>query len=98
MEVFVMIVLLVGAISQGSAAHDGVEGEPAMVEVPAAVRESNDEPGEVRATAEVDQAQLQDCMLDRHYMIYRDLSRSHVRKSNTATESAGDCEGVCADE
>lgn len=98
MEVIVMIVLLFGAISLGSSTHDGVEGEPAMVEVPVAVRESTDEPGEVRATAELNQAQLQDCMLDRHYVIYRDLSRSHVRRSNTATESAGNCDGVCADE
>lgn len=98
MEVFVVILLLFGAISLGSATHEGMEAEPATVEVPAAVNASPDGPGDVRASEDDDEAQLQDCMLNRHDMIYRDLSRAHGREIVAATKSAGDCDGACANE
>lgn len=98
MEVFVVILLLFGAISLGSATHEGMDGDPMTVEVPAAVNASPDGQGDVRASEDDDEAQLQDCVLNRHDMIYRDLSRAHGREIVAATKSAGDCDGVCADE
>ncbi|MEZ5542932.1 MAG: hypothetical protein R3F42_12960 [Pseudomonadota bacterium] len=97
MEVFVVILLLFGAFSLGSTTHDAMEAEPKTVEVPAAVNVSPDRPDDVRES-EDDEAQLQDCMLNRHEMIYRDLSRAHGHEIVTATKSAGDCNGRCADE
>lgn len=98
MEVFVAILLLFGAFSLGSATHEGMEGDPTTVEVPAAVNASPDGPGDLRASEDDDEAQLQDCMLNRHDVIYRDLSRTHAREIHATTESAGGCDGVCTDE
>ena len=98
MEVFVAILLLFGAFSLGSATHEGMDDDPTTVEVPAAVNASPDGPDDVRASEDDDEAQLQDCMLNRHDVIYRDLSRAHAREIHAATESAGDCDGVCTDE
>lgn len=98
MEVFVVILLLFGAFSLGSTNHDAMEAEPATVEVPAAVNVSPDRPDDVRESEDDDEAQQQDCMLNRHEMIYRDLSRAHGHEIVTATKSAGDCDGRCADE
>lgn len=97
MEVFVVILLLFGAISLGSAPNEGMEGDPTTVQVPAAVNASPETPDNARES-EDDEAQLQDCMLNRHEMIYRDLSRAHGRELVAATKSAGDCDGRCADE
>jgi len=98
MEVFVVILLLYGAISLGSAPNEGMEGDPTTVQVPAAVNVSPDRPDDVRESEDDNEAQLQDCMLNRHEMIYRDLSRAHGHEIVTATKSAGDCNGRCADE
>lgn len=98
MEVFVVILLLFGAFSLGSTNHDAMEAEPATVEVPAAVNASPNRPDDVRESEGDDEEQLQDCMLNRHEMIYRDLSRAHGHEIVTATKSAGDCDGRCADE
>lgn len=98
MEVFVAVLLLFGAFSLGSATHEGMEAEPTTVEVPAAVNASPDGPGDARASEDEDEAQLQDCMLNRHDVIYRDLSRDHGRETVAATKSADNCDGVCADE
>jgi len=97
MEVFVVILLLFGAFSLGSTTYDTMEAESKTVEVPAAVNASPDRPDDVRESEE-DEAQLQDCMLNRYEMIYRDLSRSHGNEIVAATKSAGDCDGGCADE
>ena len=77
MEVFVAIVLLFGAFSLGSATHEGMEADPTTVEVPAAVTASPVGPSDARTSEDDDEAQLQDCMLNRHDVIYRDLSRAH---------------------
>jgi hypothetical protein len=98
MEVFVVILLLFGAFSLGSTTHDAMEAEPATVEVPAAVNVSPGRPDDARELEDDDEAQLQDCMLNRHEMIYRDLSRAHGHEIVTATKSAGDCDGGYADE
>lgn len=105
MEVFVAILLLFGAFSLGSATHEGMEGDPTTVEVPAAVNALPDGPDgvhasgdDVHASGDDDPAQLQDCMLNRHDVIYRDLSRARAREINVAAESAGDCDGACTDE
>lgn len=97
MEVFVAILLLFGAFSLGSATHEGMEGDPTTVEVPAAVNALPDGPDDVHASGDDDPAQLQDCMLNRHDVIYRDLSRARAREINVAAESAGDCDGACTD-
>jgi len=98
MEVFVAILVLFGAFSLGSATHEGMEGDPTTVEVPATVNASPDGSGVLGASEYYDQAQLQDCMLSRHDVIYRDLSRAHTREIQAATESVSDCDGVCTDE
>ena len=98
MEVFVAILLLFGAFSLGSATHEGMEGDPTTLEVPAAVNALPDGPDDVHASGNDDPAQLQDCMLNRHAVIYRDLSSTHGRAAVAATKSAGNCDGVCADE
>lgn len=98
MEVFVVILLLFGAFSLGSATHQGAEAEPATVQVPTAANVSPDGPNGVRASEDNDEAQLQDCMRNRHDVTYRDLSRVHGRAIVTAPKSAGDCDGECADE
>jgi len=98
MEVFVVILLLFGAISLGSAPNEGMEGDPTTVQVPAAVNASPETPDDARESEDDSEAQLQDCMLNRHEMIYRDLSRAHRREIVAATKSAGDCDGVCVDE
>ncbi len=98
MEVFVAILLLFGAFSLGSATHEGMEGDPTTLEVPAAVNALPDGPDDVHASGNDDPAQLQDCMLNRHAVIYRDLSRAHAREIHATTESAGGCDGVCTDE
>ena len=98
MEVFVVILLLFGAISLGSAPHEGMDGDPTSVEGLAAVSASPDGLDDVRASEDDDETQLQDCMLNRHDVIHRDLSRTHGREIVAATKSAGDCDGVCADE
>lgn len=98
MEVFVAILLVFGAFSLGSATHEGMEGDPTTVKVPATVNASPDGSGVLGASEYYDEAQLQDCIQNRHDVIYRDLSRAHGREIHAATESAGDCDGVCADE
>lgn len=98
MEVFVVILLLFGAITLGSTTHQGMKAEPTTVEVQAAVNASPDGPGEARAAEDDVEAQLQDCRLNRHDMIYRDLSRTNGREIVAATKSASDCDGVCANE
>lgn len=98
MEVFVVILLLFGAISLGSAPHEGMEGDPTTVEAPAVVNVLPAGADDVRASNDDDETQLQDCMLNRHDVIYRDLSRTHGRETVAATKSASDCDGVCADE
>lgn len=98
MEVFVVILLLFGAFSLGSTNHDAMEADPKTVEVPAAVNASPEKSDDARESEDDDEAQLQDCMLNRHEMIYRDLSRAHGHEVVAATKSAGDCDGGCADE
>ena len=98
MEVFVVILLLFGAISLGSAPHEGMEGDPTTVEAPAVVNALPAGADDVRASNDDDETQLQDCMLNRHDVIYRDLSRAHGRETVAATNSADNCDGVCADE
>lgn len=98
MEVFVVILLLFGAISLGSAPHEGMEGDPTTVEVPAVAKALPDGVDDVHAAEDDDEAQLQDCMLNRHDVIYRDLSRARGRETVAATKSADNCDGVCADE
>lgn len=98
MEAFVAILLLIGAFSLGSATHEGMEGDRTTVEAQAAVNASSDGLGGVRASEDNDEAQLHDCMLNRHDVIYRDLSRAHAREIHAVTESASDCDGKCTDE
>lgn len=97
MEVFVVILLLFGAISLGSTPHEAMDGDPMTVEAPAAANALPDGTDNLRTSEDDDEEQLQDCMLNRHEMIYRDLSRAHGHEIVTATKSAGDCDGGCAD-
>ena len=98
MEVFVVIVLLFGAFSLGSATHSDVDADQATVEVPAAMNESTAGSGEVHVDEMFDHTPLQDCMTNRHVVIYRDLTRANVRKLDAATKTPGNCDGVCVDE
>lgn len=98
MEVFVVILLLFGAISLGSAPHEGMDADSTTVEAPAVANALPDGADDVRPSGDDNEEQLQDCMLNRHDVIYRDLSRAPGREIVAATESAGDCDGVCVDE
>jgi len=98
MEVFVVILLLLGAISLGSAPHEAMDGDSTTVEAPAAANALPVGTDDVRTSEDDEEEQLQDCMLNRHDVIYRDLSRAYGRQVVAATESAGDCDGLCADE
>ena len=86
MEVFVAILLLFGAFSLGSATSN--DDDPADVELSTAVNVKQDLPGKGTQADGVEHAQLPDCLSDRHFVIYRDLTTAYKNKSETATIDA----------
>lgn len=98
MEVFVAILLLFGAFTLGAASRDGVDEEPATAQTTDASGERADVPEEVRDAKNVDDGRSYDCAADRHYVIYRDLTRAHDRAGDGQTAYGSDCKGSCRDE
>jgi len=98
MEVFVAIFLLFGAFSIGSATRDAVDDDPAGVEISTAVDVKQDLPGQGAQAEGVEHTQLPDCLADRHFVIYRDLTAAYKNKNETATPGASDSEEAYPDE
>ncbi len=98
MEVFVAILLLFGAFTLGAASRDGVEEQPAAAQTTDASGESAAVSEEVWDAKNVDDRRSYDCAADRHYVIYRDLTRAHDHAGDGQTAHGDDCEGSCGDE
>jgi len=98
MEVFVAILLLFGAFSLGSATSDDADDDPVGVELSTAVNVKQDLPGKGTQADGVEHTQLPDCLSDRHFVIYRDLTAAYKNRSETATPGAGDAEDAYPDE
>jgi len=98
MEVVIAIILLFGAFSLGSATHDGANDDSASLEIPVAVNEGQDVPSKAPDAESVDHAQFQDCLANRHDVIYRDLTRAHAREIESETTHSDDCDETCPDE
>jgi len=98
MEVFVAILLLFGAFSLGSASSDDADHEPAGLELPPTVNERQDLPGKGAEAADVEHTQLRDCLADRHFVIYRDLTVSYENEIETETTGTSDSEEAYPDE
>lgn len=88
MEVFIAIVLLFGAFSLGSATSDDADVDPVGVELSTAVNVKQNQLGKGRQAEGVEHTQLPDCLSDRHFVIYRDLTTAYKNKSETATIDA----------
>lgn len=96
MEVFLAILLLFGAYSLGAASHDGDHSQNAAVPADTGKGQTvHDAAQEAKGTDPID---LVDCAADRHYVIYRDLTRLEVQKDAVDPTPADDCEGPCRDE
>jgi len=98
MEVFVAILLLFGAFSLGSATSDDADDDIAGVDISTAVNVKQDLPGKGAQADGVEHTQLPDCLADRHFVIYRDLTAVYKNRSETATPGAGDAEDAYPDE
>jgi hypothetical protein len=98
MEVFVAILLLFGAFSLGSATSNDADDDPADVELSTAVNVKQDLPGKGTQADGVEHAQLPDCLADRHFIIYRDLTAAYKNKNETATLGVSDSEEAYQDE
>lgn len=98
MEVFVAILLLFGAFSLGSATSDDAKDDPAGLELPTTANERQDLPGKGVEAGDVEHTQLRDCLVDRHFVIYRDLTVSYENEIETETTRASDIEEAYPDE
>jgi len=98
MEVFVAIILLFGAFSIGSATNDDADDDPAGLELPITVSERKDLPGKGTEAGGVEHTQLPDCLADRYFVIYRDLTAAYKNKNETATIDVSDSEEAYPDE
>ncbi len=88
MEVFIAILLLFSAFSLGSATSDDADDDPVGVELSTAVNVKQNQQGKGTQAEGVEHAQLPDCLVDRHFVIYRDLTAAYKNKSETATIDA----------
>ena len=88
MEVFIAILLLFGAFSLGSATSDDADYDPAGVELSTALNVKQNLPGKGTQAEGVEHTQLPDCLVDRHFVIYRDLTAAYKNRSETATLDA----------
>jgi len=90
MELLLALLLLLGGYTLGAASHAAVEEGLPVEHAGAAVGAGADVPAKIHDPASADSEYWDDCDTDRHYVIYRDLSRSP--SSNT------DCGAVCVDD
>jgi len=98
MEIFVAILFLFGAFSLGSASSDDADDDPAGLEISVTVNERQDLPAKGVEAEDIEHTQLQDCLADRHYVIYRDLTVPHENEIETETTGASDSEEAYPDE
>ncbi len=98
MEVFIAILLLFGAFSLGSATGEVADEDPAGLGLTEIANERQDLPGKGVEAGEVEYTQFEDCLADRHFIIYRDLTVSYNKEIETEMTGASDCEGECPDE
>ena len=98
MEVFVAILLLFGAYSLGATSHDDTGNNPTAATIPAETSNNKAMPGTALKTKAIKSIDLVDCAADRHYVIYKDLTHSEVRKDEADTTPSDECEGACRDE
>jgi len=90
MDLLLALLLVLGGYTLGAASHAGVgEGSP-VEHAGAAVGAGADVPVKTHESVSVGSEPWHDCDTDRHYVIYRDLSRS--------PSPATDCGAACADE
>ena len=90
MDVFVALLLLFGGFSLGVATGGDADNAPSAT--PATLTEGQ----AVRGQANY--AHLHDCLMSRHDVIYRDLSRAHPIEVDIESPEPGDCDGACPDE
>ena len=98
MEVFVAILLLFGAFSLGSATNNHADDDPSGLELPTTANEQQDLPGKGAEAGDVEHTQLRDCLVDRHSIIYRDLSVPCENEIETQKTPASDSEDAYPDE
>ena len=80
MEVLVAIILLFGAFALGSATHHDADDDLAGLEHTVTANERQEQPGVSVESANVEPVQSPDCLADRHFVIYRDLSVAYENK------------------
>ena len=98
MEVFVAILLLFGAFSLGSATNNHADDDPSGLERPTTANERQDLSGKGAEAGDVEHTQLRDCLVDRHTVIYKDLTVTYENGIETQTTSASDSEEGYPDE
>ena len=98
MEVFVAILLLFGAFSLGSATNNHAEDDPSGLELPTTANERQDLSGKGAEAGDVEHTQLRDCLVDRHTVIYRDLTIHYETEIETQTTPDSDSEEAYPDE
>ena len=98
MEVFVAILLLFGAFSLGSATNNHADDDPSGLELPTTANERQDLSGKGAEAGDVEHTQLRDCMIDRHTVIYRDLTVSYENEIEMEKIRASDSGEVYPDE
>ena len=98
MEVFVAILILFGAFSLGSATNNHAEDDPSGLELPTTANERQDLSGKGAEAGDVEHTQLPDCLVDRHTVIYRDLTVPYENEIETQTIRASDSGEVYPDE
>ena len=98
MEVFVAILLLFGAFSLGSATNNHAEDDPSGLELPTTANERQDLSGKGAEAGDVEHTHIRDCLVDRHTVIYRDLSVPYVNEIETQMTPASDSEETYPDE
>ena len=98
MEVFVAILLLFGAFSLGSATNNHAEDDPSGLELPTTANERQDLSGKGAEAGDVEYAQLRDCLVDRHTVIYRDLTVPYEDKIEKQKTPANDTVEAYPDE
>ena len=98
MEVFVAILLLFGAFSLGSATNNHAEDDPSGLELPTTANEQQNLSGKGAEAGDVGHTQLRDCLVDRHTVIYRDLTIHYENEIETQTTPDSDSEEAYPDE
>ena len=98
MEVFVAILLLISAFSLGSATNNHADDDPSGLEFPTTANERQDLSGKGAEAGDVERTQLRDCLVDRHTVIYRDLTVPYENEIETETSRVSDSEEAYSDE